>query len=796
MIMKKSLFFLLSAVLLASMPAAAQQKPKRVKTPPPALAAHSGEQQKGKPEQPVKMSTGFFNIGKHGNDLFLAVPDGMLGKRFLATVRYTSTPVGTGKYGGELVADHTLYWQKLPNGKLALRKDLNVVRANEFDDIALAVKAANEDPIVGTFDVSDKSDKGTSRIQISQFLLSGNDVLGLNNGAREALGLARMSTAASYVESAKTFPCNTEIRLMTTWGTSPSKRTPSGQMAGAASVGLNISFIKLPESPMRPRLFDPRVGYFTNSFTSYGDEQQRVERKLYAVRWRLEPKDSADAERLKRGELIEPAKPIVFYIDPATPKRWRKYLILGVEDWQVAFEQAGFKNAIQAREWPEGVDSMSMEDARYSVIRYLASDIQNAYGPQVHDPRTGEILESHICWYHNVMQLVHDWYMVQAGSIDEAARMMHFDDELMGQLIRFVSSHEVGHTLGLRHNFGSSSTVPVEKLRDKAWVEAHGHTPSIMDYARFNYVAQPEDGISRDGIFPRIGDYDKWAIQWGYTPTWNAGGDLGDHYELEPLVQEKLKDRRLWFGEGEMRRTDPRCQTEDLGDDPCLAGHYGILNLKRELEQLPAWSYRRGDVLSTDLNSTVGIVLSQFNRYLNHAASYIGGTYIDFKTVDEPGAVYTVVPRERQKACLDFIDEQVLKEPTWISQSEVVARVSNDPVERAATLGRNMITRLTDADLLGRLKKEYTAEEFLDDLADKLFTECQSGQKPSVYRAELQGMFVQQLCARFAGAHVGSPVRGALLVSLRNLRARLKPHESIATFASLVDAIDRTLVVK
>ena len=383
--------------------------------------------------------------------------------------------------------------------------------------------------------------------------------------AKTAMGLQGLQRESSYIESIKTFPLNTEVRVFKTW-TSALNKTIAASVTGRVTLGLNISFVLLPEKPMQRRYFDPRVGYFADDFTYFSDDQQRVQRKNFITRWRLEPKDSADAEKMKRGELVEPKKPIVYYIDPATPKQWRPYLILGVNDWQKAFEKAGFKNAIIGKEWPENDSTMSMEDARYSCIRYLASPIENAYGPNVHDPRSGEIIESHICWYHNVMNLVHDWYMIQAGSIDEAARKMKFDTDLMGQLIRFVSSHEVGHTLGLRHNFGSSSTVPVDSLRSKSFVEKYGHTPSIMDYARFNYVAQPEDGITRAGIFPRINDYDEWAIEWGYRPMFNAYDDESDHYELDKLTTERLKNNpRLWFGDGETNRTnDARCQTETL----------------------------------------------------------------------------------------------------------------------------------------------------------------------------------------------------------------------------------------
>ena len=451
------------------------------------------------------------------------------------------------------------------------------------------------------------------KIKVSPFLLEDNPAVGISRDEKKTFGLQSINAAASYIESIKTFPLNTEVRVVKTWNAS-STNNAAASYTGKVTIGLNTSFVLLPRTPMQRRLFDPRVGYFTDNFVLFSDNQQRVEPKRFITRWRLEPKDSADMEKMKRGELVEPKKPIVYYIDPATPKQWRPYLIQGVNDWQKAFERAGFKNAIIAKEWPENDSTMSMEDARYSCIRYLASPIENAYGPNVHDPRSGEIIESHICWYHNVMTLVHDWYMIQAGTLDEAAQKMKYDPELMGQLIRFVSSHEVGHTLGLRHNFGSSSTVPVDSLRSRSFVMAHGHTPSIMDYARFNYVAQPEDNIPREGIFPRIGDYDCWAIEWGYKPMFNAYDDVSDHFELEALTSARLKDnRRLWFGDGETNRTnDARCQTEDLGDDAMKASYYGILNLKREIKQMPQWTYESTDIYGSNLSSLYNPVVGQF----------------------------------------------------------------------------------------------------------------------------------------------------------------------------------------
>lgn len=370
---------------------------------------------------------------------------------------------------------------------------------------------------------------------------------------------------------------------------------------------------------------------------------------------------------------MEPVKPIVYYIDPATPRKWVKYLMAGINDWNVAFEAAGFKNAIIAKEWPDDPD-MSVDDARYCVLRYLPSETENAYGPRVVDPRSGEIIESHICWYHNVMNLLTKWYMTQCGPLDKRARTMKFDDELMGQLIRFVSSHEVGHTLGLRHNMGASHATPVEKLRDKAWVEAHGHTASIMDYARFNYVAQPEDGIGERGLFPRIGDYDKWAIKWGYQYR----PEFKDEFEeKEQLMTETTKvlaaNPRLWFG-GEGRNEDPRTQTEDLGDDNVKASDYGIKNLKRVVAGLPEWTRQTND-RHDDLQEMWKSAKGQFNRYNNHVMKNLGGRYLNNMPGRKP---YEVAPASRQREAVAYFGRQLFDAPLWLYPQNIVDITGTD----------------------------------------------------------------------------------------------------------------------
>lgn len=471
----------------------------------------------------------------------------------------------------------------------------------------------------------------------------------------------------------------------------------------------------------------------------------------------------------------------------------------GVNDWQKAFEQAGFKNAIIAKEWPENDSTMSMEDARFSVIRYLASDIENAYGPQVHDPRSGEIIESHICWYHNVMTLVHDWYMIQASSIDEAARKMKYDTELMGQLIRFVSSHEVGHTLGLRHNFGASSTVPVDSLRSKTFVEKYGHTPSIMDYARFNYVAQPEDSISRAGIFPRINDYDKWAIQWGYTPMWNAYDDESDHWELERLTSETLKNHpRLWFGDGETNRTnDPRCQTEDLGDDAVKASEYGIANLKRLLKHLPEWTYESNDIYGNNLRSVYNQAIGQFLRYCYHVMGNIGGVYCDYKTVDQQGPVYTDTPLRKQKEAVAFINRHIINEPEWIIAEDYMQRLLPNREKAAISVGTRVVDNLFSASMLNRLTDTYPASVYLPEVTKLVFKDLFKGQfrNPSAYERAIQRQAVVSMVYAYE-INRGSDTYGVLLLNLKHLQQCLKAGVSCAHYAALYDIVTKALEPK
>lgn len=416
------------------------------------------------------------------------------------------------------------------------------------------------------------------------------------------------------------------------------------------------------------------------------------------------------------AQLTEPIKPIVFYIDPATPKKWVPYLKKGIEDWNVAFEAAGFKNAILAKDFPND-STMSVDDARFNVLRYLPAEIENAYGPRIVDPRSGEIIESHICWYHNVMNLLTKWYMTQCGPLDKRAQTMKMDDRLMGELIRFVSSHEVGHTLGLRHNMGASHATPVEKLRDKKWVEQHGHTASIMDYARFNYVAQPEDGISERGLFPRINDYDKWAIKWGYQYRPEFKDEMQEKDKLMDETTAILaKNPRLWFG-GEGRNEDPRAQTEDLGDDNVRASEYGIKNLKRIIVALPEWTKQPNDQYKDRIEMWQS-VLSQFNRYTNHVLKNVGGRYLNNMPGQKP---YEVAPAQKGRDAVAYISKQLFDAPLWLYPTTMTDVAGTDIIADINAQQSRVLKVLMNGALLDKMYKDQQAKgayQFADYLND------------------------------------------------------------------------------
>ena len=729
----RKLLFVLGLAVAVSGPAEAKKKKDKNAVPAPP-----------KEEMRTPAKQGLFNVQHWKDNYYFQVPDSLLGRLFLVTTRYVSTPVDAGLYGGELANSQVLYFEKNGN-QLLLRANMYDTRTDSTETISKAVKNCTEDPIVAAMKIEKSLNDGKGAplysIDVTNLFNGDNPVFSIQStGDKNKFGIMGFRKDLSYIDYIHTFPINTEVVVTKTFSAKNTAKLPSAMLTGMVTLKMNTSFVLLPKDPMPFRTFDPRVGYFTEGFAEYSDHQQEVERRKVVSRYRLVPKD---IEAYKRGELVEPVKQIVYYIDPATPKQWRKYLIAGVEDWNAAFEAAGFKNAITAKEWPND-STMSLEDARFSVIRYLASDIANAYGPHVSDPRSGEILESHVGWYHNVMQLLHSWYQVQVGAVDERARKPKFDEELMGQLIRFVSSHEIGHTLGLRHNMGASSATPVDSLRNKAWVEKYGHTASIMDYARFNYVAQPEDNIGEAGLFPRVNDYDKWAINWGYRYFPDAKDETEERLTLNKMTIAKLAEsKRFWFG-GEGTDNDPHAQTEDLGDDAMKASTYGVMNLKRVVKQIDKWNYEEGD-MDKNLAFAHKNVVGQMARYVGHVSRYIGGIYHDVKSSDQPGEVYTPQSRDEQRRALAWLNDNVFKEPKWLISEPYVRRLQRVPENLILnSIGYDCIDKLTSAMTLNLISKHcylkdgYQPTEYVNDLVGYLFKSTATGEKLSLWTKSLQ----------------------------------------------------------
>ncbi len=713
-------------------------------------------------------SKGLFWVHKVDDRFFIEIADSLLLRDMLVVNRISKAPAGLRAggsffgYAGDQIGQNVIRFEKGPNNKVFLRTISYAEYAKDSTSpMFTTVNNSNIQPIAQSFDVKAfGKDSNSVVLDITDFISGDNDVLHFSSSLKSSLRLAALQNDKSYVVSVKTFPINVEIKAVKTYsrGGAPAGLPGGGpSMGGGAGGGnmtmeLNSSIVILPKVPMQPRFYDARVGYFAVGYTDFDANPQGVKSVSLVKRWRLEPK-AEDVEKYKRGELVEPAKPIIFYIDPATPEKWIPYLMQGVDDWKGAFEKAGFKNAIMAKRAPTRQEdsTWTLDDARNSAIVYKPSDIPNASGPSISDPRSGEIMESHINWYHNVMALLRNWYMIQCGPLDKRAQQMVFPDSLMGQLIRFVSSHEVGHTLGLRHNYGSSSSVPVENLRNKAWVEANGHTPSIMDYARFNYVAQPEDNISEKGLFPRIGDYDNWAIEWGYKmfPQYKSADD--ELPMLNRWVIEKLKDNRLWFGT-ETNPDDPRSQSEQVGDDPMKGSAYGIKNLQRIVPNLLQWTKEPNEDFE-GLRTIYQEVVGQFSRYNGHVAKFVGGIMETPKTQEQSGPVYELVSKAKQKEAVAFLNKQLFATPTWLIDQQIFDRTGQSGLVVVGNVQDNILNRLLGTRNLTKLieaeasagSKAYSALELLADLRSGIWSELTTKKTIDAYRRNLQKSYVNAM---------------------------------------------------
>jgi hypothetical protein len=654
--LKMVLVLTLSLSTIASFSQKKKKKDNKTEISKDSTASKKGKRY----DQLIKDGTfkkGLFNTIKVKTDVYFEIPDSLFQREFLVVNKLSQVPMQVNDAGlnkGMNYENKLIVFYKDPIAKKVwVKSSVPKVSSPKGDAITESVKNNFSESIIEVFDIETKNNDSTSVVIKVNKVFDGkeksfNDVLnhiGFGGSVKSDL---------SYIESVKTFPENIVIKSQLTTSVA------EGGPALSVTLGVTCNIILLDKTPMKPRFSDKRIGYFTEKHWYFSDAQHAMVEKELITRWRLEPKKGDEAKYLK-GELVEPKKPIIYYIDPSTPKQWRSYIIDGVRDWQVAFERAGFKNAIIAKEITEADTDFDVDDVRYSVITYAASQKSNAMGPAVVDPRSGEIIESDIIWWHNVMTSLHSWMRIQTGPIDPKATANKFSDSHMGEAIRFVSSHEVGHTFGLKHNMGSSFAYDVESLRSKEFTAKMGGTaPSIMDYARYNYVAQPEDNVT--AITPKIGEYDKYAIEWGYR--WYASSEE-EKTKLNTLLTKNQDNPIYFYGEQQDAIIDPRAQSEDLGNDAMKAGEYGLKNLKRVVNNILNWTYEKDETYYQTGKLYIGTI-GQWQLYNRHVLSNVGGIYLNPTVHGDNKASYVSVPANLQKRAVDYLIKNSITTPQWL----------------------------------------------------------------------------------------------------------------------------------
>ncbi len=696
-------------------------------------------------KEPITPDEGIFDVYEEDDKIYFAVPNDLLEVDMLLVTRIAEIPSNLSPYlnAGSKMGEQVVHWQKRKN-KILLRIKSYANTSDESDPIHLSVERNNFEPIVAAFKIETMSeDSSKSLIEVTNLFSDDIKALsGMRSRLRKDYKVKSLDKKRSMIESVKSYPINIEVKHIMTYNVG---EPPSQSQTETISMLMNQSFILLPKDKMTPRLYDERVGWFTVSQYDYSSDKLKSDRKSYIRRWRLEPKDK---RAYAQGKLVEPVKQIVYYLDPATPLKWRKYFRQGIEDWNECFESAGFKNAIVAKDppTPEEDPEFSPEDARYSVVRYVASTTRNAVGPSVSDPRTGEILESDIIWYHNHLRSYRNRYLLETGAANPKARTLITPEEEIGEMMRRVISHEIGHALGLPHNMKASSAYPVDSLRSGRFTQKYGIATTIMDYARYNYIAQPGDQGIR--FIRQLGPYDHYSIDWGYRYIDDVEQPEDELTTTRGWINAKGDDPVFMFGG--RNRYDPDSQTESIGDDNMKASEYGIANLKRVTPNLIKWTTTQGENYG-ELSELYRELLSVWRRYVNHVIYNIGGIHQTLKTTDQSGPVYNYVSREDQDRALDFLDEHLIKTPSWLMPEEIISLIGYsgrvdgiysfqyDALKRV--LDDRRMFRLSEAEVLGA--DVPSVSEVIGRISNSVFAA-----NPDRPRRQLQRQLVELLIAK------------------------------------------------